>query len=564
MAAKHWRLVVSDISGSDSIGEVTVEAKNWMAAIKAGRAELGEDGGVPTGSSCAVASDGKVTILDPVDRRRYVLMPDTSTTIATSKKASAPRVPADDVPRPSEPAPAAAPATKKKKVSKRTMAYSANEMPDELKAKIAAHSAQAAPAKPAPAKPAPAKPVASQPAAKKKVSKNTMAYSANDVSDELKAKLAAHNAQAAPAPAKPAPAKPAPAKPVPVKPVPVKPVPAKVAVPKPLPVPEELAVAKPVSEKAVAARPGSLTPSPAPQPAAPPQPVGPVWRLLHQRDEKPSEKNPLRYIERIFVMPEDSTQDDAEAMVRARLTELREELVTAAKGKFVNLAIFDHEWDAQPRKPPIVALQWKDWRDEVTVTYPLADHRASQPQVPMRARRAVTDEHDARLAKAFEACQDLHFLESPAAGLDFVVKLLTELLPCEALSAVIYDINANELRFLALDGPGAEVMRGKAIAPDTGILGAATHVIDAVVKVDDASKDARYDADADGRPGVEVRSLMYISLTHQSRLLGAIQAINPAGGKPFRDADADLLVYIGKQASNFLYQQRIAERRPSA
>lgn len=74
MATKTWILVVSE-SGTPNERTVSVEAENWMAALRAGRARLGEEAALPPGASCAVAPDGAVTILDPGSRRRFLLRP---------------------------------------------------------------------------------------------------------------------------------------------------------------------------------------------------------------------------------------------------------------------------------------------------------------------------------------------------------------------------------------------------------------------------------------------------------------------------------------------------------
>ena len=61
----------------------------------------------------------------------------------------------------------------------------------------------------------------------------------------------------------------------------------------------------------------------------------------------------------------------------------------------------------------------------------------------------------------------------------------------------------------------------------------------------------------DGRVGIEAQGLLYMPLSHQGRLLGVLQLINRKKGPQFTAADADLIAYVGKQASEFLYQARI-------
>ncbi|NOY94649.1 MAG: GAF domain-containing protein [Deltaproteobacteria bacterium] len=180
------------------------------------------------------------------------------------------------------------------------------------------------------------------------------------------------------------------------------------------------------------------------------------------------------------------------------------------------------------------------------------------PQAPRRRARAGTDEHDARLAKAFEACQDLFFLASPAEALDFTTRLLLELVPSEALSGCLYDINTDEFRFVSVHGPGAEERQGEAVPANVGIMGVAAHAHAGPMRVVDARQDARYDPGVDGRIGVEILDMCYLPLEHQGRLLGMVQAINRGNESGFTEKDVDLFNYVGKQTSEFLFRARIA------
>src|SRR5690606_15042262 len=73
--AKRWRLEVSSIDPGGPRRTVDVVAPNWMAAIKEGRAALGEVAEIPKGASCQVAPGGRVSVLAPAERRSYQLVP---------------------------------------------------------------------------------------------------------------------------------------------------------------------------------------------------------------------------------------------------------------------------------------------------------------------------------------------------------------------------------------------------------------------------------------------------------------------------------------------------------
>ncbi|MDH5492092.1 MAG: GAF domain-containing protein, partial [Myxococcales bacterium] len=281
-------------------------------------------------------------------------------------------------------------------------------------------------------------------------------------------------------------------------------------------------------------------------------------RLLHRRDEEPSAENPLRYRERSYAAAEGLSRDEAKAILEERLREVQKELSGVSKGKFVKLALFDHEWDSVPRRPPIATLDWKDWREGIQLSFPEQGAPIPEP-TPRRAK--ATNEHDARLARAFEACQDLFFLESSADALEFALKLLDDLSPAEAFTGCLYDINAHEFRVVTTLGPGGEVRHGDGIPSSAGLFGEASKDLHRNLLVDDARKEPAFDPGADGRVGLEILSLLYVPIAHEGHLLGMLQAINPAGGRPFTQADSDLAAYVGKQLAQYLAQRRQAASR---
>ncbi len=76
VVAKHWKVEISRLGGSEPLFLGTVEAATWPAALQEGRAQIGESGGVPPGASCNVNPNGMVTIQDARERRRYQIKPE--------------------------------------------------------------------------------------------------------------------------------------------------------------------------------------------------------------------------------------------------------------------------------------------------------------------------------------------------------------------------------------------------------------------------------------------------------------------------------------------------------
>ncbi len=99
----------------------------------------------------------------------------------------------------------------------------------------------------------------------------------------------------------------------------------------------------------------------------------PVPTVLYERDDDPSSGSPITYRERVFAVAEGTPPARAEALARQAFASIKRSLVTRARGRFVTIAVFDHEFDAHPKRPPLVVLQWKDWRGDVVVEFPPSD-----------------------------------------------------------------------------------------------------------------------------------------------------------------------------------------------
>lgn len=570
-------MIVADLGGDDIQHEVTVDGDNWMAALRAGRAQVGEQGGVPPGSSCAVAADGKVTILDPISRRRFVLSADTSQSYRPPPPGGL-KVPSDTVPRaaavPSSPAPSsstpasvapassapsspasppsAAPQPGKKRAPSRTVAYmSAPNLADIERARAEASA------------------------------KSTPSNGAGGAEAEPSVVVAAHAEPSVVVAAHPEPSVVVAAHAEPS--VVIEPEPSVVVTPHAEPT---VIVAEPEPSVVVAehAEPSVIVeaqPTPArvePMAATPESPAlrdeastgaggtdiatGTSWSLLAGRDEDPSESSPLTYRERSFVVPAGTPSEVGERIARERMDALRASIEGAPRGQFLNVAVFDHRWTERPERPPVATAVLKDWQGDLVVERPLERFSSAPPPaaVPSEApRKRTTDEHDTRLAEAFEACQDLLFLSTPVEALEFVVNLMKDVIPAEAATASLYDIDADVLRVVTVDAPDAPARRGDAVAAGQGLIGSASRIVGSLV-IDDMTLDGRYDAAIDGS-STQSQSALYLPVAHQGRFLAVLQLVGRVGRPTFGADDADLGVYIAKQLGTFLYEARIKTAR---
>jgi GAF domain-containing protein len=266
------------------------------------------------------------------------------------------------------------------------------------------------------------------------------------------------------------------------------------------------------------------------------------------RNEEPTPGNPLTYCERAYLLPEGVSITEAEAAMRFRLADLQRQFAGRPRGKFVNLALFDHRWHEVPERPPLIVLQWRDWRDEVLVDYPAT-------QIAAPTGRSTQPNHDERLDDVFEALDGMSRLSTAADGLDFAVHLLERVLPAEAISGCIYDINTDELRFVALSGPSADALQGQAIPRSAGLFGVAIRS-EVATLVPDVLAHPSFDDGCDSRPGLAAYNMVLQPLTHEGHLLGMLQLINRRGAPGFSSSDVHLLSYLGERLSEFLREVR--------
>lgn len=294
-------------------------------------------------------------------------------------------------------------------------------------------------------------------------------------------------------------------------------------------------------------------------------PGGTDLRLLRERSDDPTEENPLRYIEQAYAIAAGMTVPAAEAALRWKLAEVQKQAESLPKGVLANLAVFDHEWRDAPQRPPLITLQWRDWSGDVSVDYPAAAIPAgAQAKPPVPAAPAVAPaparhDHDDRLADAFEALEGLSRLSTPVEGLDFCIGFLENSIPAEAASACIYDINTDELRFVALTGPGAADRQGHAIPRAAGLFGQALRNEGHATAFADVMLEPAYNPATDSRTGLDARNMLLCPVSRDGQLFGMLQLVNRRGGG-FGAQDVNLLGYVSERLADFLATLRTQGR----
>ncbi len=115
------------------------------------------------------------------------------------------------------------------------------------------------------------------------------------------------------------------------------------------------------------------TPAAVAHDVAPPskRPAGPIV-VLYKKEQEPTNASPISYREEVFAAPPGTTEEQAEAILRAQFRLVAESLALSPAGKYVNIAVFDRVFEGRPPVPPLATLSWKDWKSGATptITFP--------------------------------------------------------------------------------------------------------------------------------------------------------------------------------------------------
>ncbi len=112
----------------------------------------------------------------------------------------------------------------------------------------------------------------------------------------------------------------------------------------------------------------------------------PEFEVIRTRDEEPSKETPITYREVALGVKPGVARRQVEALLWARYRSTAREIEGRPKGKFVQLAVFDHVFSKKPIRPPLATLMWKDWRGEPILSFPgfMNSDVAPAPELPAK------------------------------------------------------------------------------------------------------------------------------------------------------------------------------------
>jgi len=109
----------------------------------------------------------------------------------------------------------------------------------------------------------------------------------------------------------------------------------------------------------------------------------PEFEVIRARGEEPSKDTPITYREVALGVHPGVTRSATRALLLARYRSIVNEIAERPKGKFVQVAVFDHVFGKKPLRPPLATLMWKDWRGEPVLAFPGFSGDSVQPPPPL-------------------------------------------------------------------------------------------------------------------------------------------------------------------------------------
>ncbi|MBM4281036.1 MAG: GAF domain-containing protein [Deltaproteobacteria bacterium] len=185
-------------------------------------------------------------------------------------------------------------------------------------------------------------------------------------------------------------------------------------------------------------------------------------------------------------------------------------------------------------------------REVSTAPQPAADiGRHKQPVSPQLIADAVADVFDATQDLLLEG------IASPSTIGERLLDIALQYIPAESASFYVADVNHDELRFAAVRGPRAEeiMTSGLAVKVGEGVVGFCAREGVCLV-VNDLQKDPRWGSSVAHAIGHSPRDTICASAEKEGRLYGAVQVLNSKQG--FTAVHMEVLRYVGLTAATLL------------
>lgn len=347
-------------------------------------------------------------------------------------------------------------------------------------------------------------------------------------------------------------------------------------------------------------------------------------RLLYERSHEPSEDSPILYRERAYLVDNLQSDEELEEQLQAELAAIREDLLDRDASKYVQLALFDHEFEEQPSSPPVATLSWKDWhgRSEVWVrgirrssappaddaaaddgerdfepasesmpigSAPREDDGSTRPagakkrsdsgtswQAPSRSGEYPIPEaadlegaspssqrvvaEEELVGALFERMHELLDAGTIGEGATFVRDIIAKYIPCEGALIHVFDAETREFVLVRAIGPNGGEVIGRRTKSDGSHLDAALRS-ESTLELRPA--DAPSSAELWRAVGVDAAITLCSPVHRDGRQLGAIDVARSDAHAKFSEAERHALEYICEMFADFALARPLVADDPN-
>lgn len=162
-----------------------------------------------------------------------------------------------------------------------------------------------------------------------------------------------------------------------------------------------------------------------------------------------------------------------------------------------------------------------------------------------------------KITRLVEISGILNSTLKPDLLLQTILDTAAELLECSDVSILLYDENAEELRFAAATGANKEQLEEIPVPLDSSIAGTIftenRHLV-----INNVRQDPRHYDQVGEKIQYQVESLLGVPMRIKDRVTGVIEALNKQGGE-FTEFDVSLLLVVASQAAISIHNAQLIQ-----
>lgn len=179
--------------------------------------------------------------------------------------------------------------------------------------------------------------------------------------------------------------------------------------------------------------------------------------------------------------------------------------------------------------------------------------RTKTPSRPGGSRRRGSSED--LIGELFEQMHSLHFAPDIVSGADYMLTVITRVMPSEGVLIHVFDINTRQFVVVRAAGPNPRnVLLHR--TPDTFKLFKNVLRRPRALVIPDATADESFRSERWDRLGVSPKTALCGAVKQGGRYLGFIELVNAAGGA-FQETDVNALDYLCTQFADFVASKPI-------